>query len=130
MRPIPERHGGKRAGAGRKPTIKPLEPLVPIEVAAAAGRVVEAIVAKARKLPTPSCAVDMLPLAFETLQDVMANSPFPAPRVSAAKLVIDYAMAEIKNLAVVQEKPAPIIVKEAQGVPVIPVIDSWTSVLN
>lgn len=32
--------------------------------------------------------------AFAALRDVMANSPFPAPRVTAARAIIDLAKAE------------------------------------
>lgn len=36
-------------------------------------------------------AADLLGVAYETLLDVMSHSPFPAPRVSAAKTIVEWA---------------------------------------
>ena len=72
--------GGKRPGAGRKPkhstTAKATEQVV--QDAAKAART----------------ASDLVEKAYATLEDVMDNSPFPAPRVSAAKAVIELAKEE------------------------------------
>lgn len=45
------------------------------------------------KLPA-TCAADLLGEAYSTLRDVMANSPFPAPRVTAARAIIEFAREE------------------------------------
>ena len=47
--------------------------------------------------PAPKSASDLVDEAYATLRDVMANSPFPAPRVTAARAVINFAREE--NLA-------------------------------
>ena len=44
--------------------------------------------------PPATCAADLLDEAYATLRDVMANSPFPAPRVTAARAVVGFAREE------------------------------------
>ncbi|KQT13982.1 hypothetical protein ASG40_19325 [Methylobacterium sp. Leaf399] len=39
-------------------------------------------------------AADLVAKAYATLEDVMDNSPFPAPRVTAARAVLDLAREE------------------------------------
>ncbi|WP_156465594.1 hypothetical protein [Methylobacterium sp. Leaf106] len=39
-------------------------------------------------------AADLVAKAYATLQDVMDNSPFPAPRVTAARAILDIARDE------------------------------------
>lgn len=49
--------------------------------------------AVAAKSPA-TCAADLVDEAYATLRDVMANSPFPAPRVTAARAVVAFAREE------------------------------------
>ena len=44
--------------------------------------------------PPAICAADLLGEAYATLREVMASSPFPAPRVTAARAVIGFAREE------------------------------------
>jgi hypothetical protein len=80
--------GGKRVGAGRKPKTLVQQARSP-EVAEAAAAEVERI-AKSNEGPASGLVWE----AFATLRDVMANSPFPAPRVTAARAIIDLAKEE------------------------------------
>lgn len=80
--------GGKRPGAGRKPKAVVAQARSP-EVIQAAVVEVERI-AKSNSGP----ASGLVGEAFATLRDVMAHSPFPAPRVTAARAIIELAKAE------------------------------------
>lgn len=79
--------GGKKPGAGRKAKAMVAVAKNP-EVSEAAKRFVEDL--KTNETP----ASRLLDLAYLTLSDVMDNSPFPAPRVTAARAVIALAIAE------------------------------------
>ena len=80
--------GGRRPGAGRKPKSLTTQAKTP-EVIAAAVAHVERI---AESSGGPASA--LMSRAFATLQDVMVKSPFPAPRVTAARAIIELAQAE------------------------------------
>lgn len=82
--------GGKRPGAGRKPkhavSVKATEQQV-----FDAAETIQAVRSAPRN---DRSASDLLAKAFATLEDVMDNSPFPAPRVTAARAIIDLAKDE------------------------------------
>lgn len=91
--------GGKRSGAGRKPKSDVRSKAVEREVSKAVETIASAApkrraATKAPKTEETSRATALLAKAYATLEDVMDNSPFPAPRVTAARAVIDLAMAE------------------------------------
>ena len=80
------KRGGKRAGAGRKPTM-----------IAKAADPVNSELAKAHiqsMTENEGPASSLVSVAYATLLDVMDNSPFSAPRVTAARAIIDLAKAE------------------------------------
>lgn len=89
--------GGRRVNSGRKPS-------GPIPAKAAAKAVEKRVAKVVTSLAKPiapqfekdavELAKERLARAFATLDDVMDNSPFPAPRVSAAKAIIDIARSE------------------------------------
>lgn len=82
--------GGKRAGAGAKPRGLVKKALTPEVQEQARLR----IVTLASLPPEENPASSRVRLAYETLEDVMQNSPFPAPRVTAARAIIDLAKEE------------------------------------
>lgn len=82
--------GGKKPGAGRKRKHSTPVRTVERNVEKAAGTIAEARDAS----PTDLTAAALVAKAYATLEDVMDNSPFPAPRVTAARAVLDLARAE------------------------------------
>lgn len=85
--------GGKRPGAGRKPkhagSAKETERHI--------GEAVKSVVAALSEPRAIANAADLVAKAYATLEDVMDNSPFPAPRVTAARAVLDLARAEAED---------------------------------
>jgi hypothetical protein len=97
---------GRGKGGGR-PRKHPL-PVSP-KIDAAARKEVERLskVATANGVLAP--AADLVPEAYRTLKDIMETSPFPAPRVSAAKAIIELARAaeaEVREAAGLSSKKA------------------------
>ncbi|HVI30453.1 hypothetical protein [Hansschlegelia sp.] len=87
--------GGKRPGAGRKPKHALSAPKTERGVADAVRAVADAKLARV----AARAAADLVEKAYATLEDVMDNSPYPAPRVSAARAVIDLAREEAAEKA-------------------------------
>ena len=81
-------HGGKREGAGRKPKSLTTLAKSPEVIKAAENQVM----AMAEASDGPASA--LVGEAFAALRDVMNNSPYAAPRVSAARAIIDLAKLE------------------------------------
>lgn len=81
-------HGGSRKGAGRKP--KPMidQAKTPEVIRAAEIQVAEL------SLTAAGPASALIWEAYAALREVMSCSPFAAPRVSAAKAIIELAKAE------------------------------------
>lgn len=82
--------GGKRPGAGRKAQHAITAKATEQQVGEAAQKVVDSL----RAIAGPTKAADLVAKAYATLEDVMDNSPFPAPRVTAARAVLDLAREE------------------------------------
>ena len=81
-------HGGKRPGAGRKPKVLIKVAKTPEMIEAAETRI------KRMAALTNGPASALLFQAFAALQDVINNSQADAPRVSAAKAIIELANSE------------------------------------
>lgn len=82
--------GGKRPGAGRKPKSLVKKALSP-EVKEQAKARIETLAALPLEENPASARAR---LAFKTLDDVMINSQFDAPRVTAARAIIELAKEE------------------------------------
>lgn len=85
--------GGPRPGAGRKPKPPPTIKLKPETQASAEQQINKLVSAAVTDAPTEAPAMTLVHEAYATLADVMANCPLGAPRVAAAKAIIDIARA-------------------------------------
>ncbi|WP_156387664.1 hypothetical protein [Methylobacterium sp. Leaf399] len=82
--------GGRRQGAGRKPKYAGSATATELQI----GEAAQAVVAAMQQPGGITRAADLVAKAYATLEDVMDNSPFPAPRVTAARAVLDLAREE------------------------------------
>jgi hypothetical protein len=84
--------GGARPGAGRPRNGE--SPGAPRRAKIVAARAVIQSIAAASAGSNPNMsATDLVGVAFATLEDVMRNSPASAPRVTAARAILDIAFA-------------------------------------
>lgn len=86
-----KRYGWERTAQGAAAKTAQTE----VQAAKSVERAVAAIAdVPAEVKPPATRAADLLSEAYATLRDVMATSPFPAPRVTAARAVIEFAREE------------------------------------
>jgi len=113
--------GGKRIGAGRK-----RQQPASASAAAAERRVARAVAVVVKPAPHDPTIEELVKKAYRTLQDVMDNSPFHAPRVTASKFIIEHAASGSAGIKAQRQEAAKAVGRGRFATPAAPrlVIDN------